>query len=57
MAAELKASPAGLATAAGADDGAAEVDPGATTGEAPALVEVEHDHLVATSPVEPPARG
>jgi ABC-type oligopeptide transport system ATPase subunit len=57
MAAELKASPAALATAAGADDGAAEVDGGATTGEAPALVEVEHDHLVATSPVEPPARG
>jgi ABC-type oligopeptide transport system ATPase subunit len=57
MTAELKASPPALLPAAGSDDGAAEVDGGATTGGAPALVEVEHDHLVAPSPVEPPVRA
>jgi ABC-type oligopeptide transport system ATPase subunit len=57
MAAELKAPVPALVTGTGSDDGAAEVDGGADTGDAPALVEVEDGHLVAPFSIEPAVRA
>jgi oligopeptide/dipeptide ABC transporter ATP-binding protein len=57
MAAELKAPVPALVTGTGSDDGAAEVDGGADTRDAPALVEVEEGHLVAPFSIEPAVRA